>query len=141
MWSVADPPLTRLAVHETHRTVMLLLPVLMLGWAGQAARPGASSRADVMPWFRVWCLAASIGLGLGLTGLGVNVLLCVLLWWWRVPSGLADLRALIGHSRTGGGVRYVGVLVGMVLAILAVPGLRGWFGGVLMGWLLLTEGM
>ena len=141
-WPILSGCRTTAAAHAIHRDLMLLLPVLALGWAGYAKGWGSAFRStggNPSLWMPGWAAAGAIGLILALIGLPLEVRICVLPLWWYVPLGLSDLARLSSDRSKGQSlIRRVGMLACLAIAVLSLAGLRRWMDGLLMGLYLLT---
>ena len=129
-------------VYAIHRDAALLLPVLALGWGGWAvvSRPARISVGEPASlWTPGWASLGVLGLVLVLIGVPLQVRICVLPFWWCMPSGLNDLAQMISDGSGARSLtRWVGRLSWLVVIALSWVGLRRWLDGLLLGAYLLT---
>jgi hypothetical protein len=132
-------------VYTVHQDLIVLLPVLVIGFAGYAGQCECSqaTRAarGATPWLSGWSALAVAALFVALVGGPVHVRICVLPFWWWLPAGLAELSALLKEGeKSAARARGVGLLSCVLLACLLLTSWRHWLDGPLMGLCLLTQG-
>jgi len=123
------------SAYALHRDLLLLAPVLILGYAGYARTYLNTSMCFPDERLRPLPVAMTIvALMMILAGQPLNVRLIVLPLWWYVPEGIEELAGMIeGDSGRPRLCRYMGFAALLALVVLAWPGLRAWQDGVWLG--------
>ena len=138
------------AAAAIHRDLVHLLPVVMLGAVGfavghldQSSREGNPAAQRLSGW----TAAATFGLALTVLGAPLDVRICTLPFWWWLPTGLRELRRVLGLAPVGqrcgtGQVflpRMVAVLSCLLLGALLRPGLTHLWDGLLLWFYTLNQ--
>ncbi len=125
-----------LGIHASHRDMVILLPVFMIGLAGymrQGRLHISRCRADRVPWPAGWIGVAFLGLAVVLVCGLLDARICMLAFWWWMPAGCVTLPETLASGKARGRlVRGVGWLSVLVLAMLFYSGPRQWLDGVLL---------